>query len=117
MVLFFSSILSSPSLTISLVTFSACTEHIVTRFKMHGMMMFRSHQDTMGSSGHPLVGDEDGAALVLPGAEVDELALLVSHEARLPGPLPEPGDISADYAAPSNLTPATGECEYLLLLT
>ena len=71
----------------------------------------------MGGSSHPFVGDEDGAALVLPGAEVDELALLVPHEARLPGPLPEPCDVSTDYAAPSHLTPATGELECLLLLT
>ena len=74
------------------------------------MTIYYSHQDAVGSSGHPLVRDEDGAALVLPGAEVDELALLVPHEARLPRPLPEPGDVSADYAAPSHLTPATGEC-------
>ena len=77
--------------------------------------MFWSHQDAVGRRGHPLVGDEDGAALVLPGAEVDELALLVPHEARLPRPLPEPGNVSAHYAAPPRLTPATGEC--LLLLT
>lgn len=54
----------------------------------------------MGSSGHPLVRDEDGAALVLPAPEVDELPFLVSQEARLPRPFSEPGDVSAHYPAP-----------------
>ena len=65
----------------------------------------------MGSRGHPLVRDEDGAALVLPASEVDELSLLVSQQARLPRPLPESGDVSAHNAAPPSLqrlTSATG---------
>lgn len=72
----------------------------------------------MGSCGHPLVRDQDGAALVLPASEVDELSLLVPHEARLPRPLPEPGDVSAYNAAPPSLqrlTSATGK--RLLFLT
>lgn len=69
----------------------------------------------MGSSGHPLVRDQDGAAFVLPAPEVDELPFLVSQEARLPRPFSEPGDVSAHYPAPPRLTPATGEG--LLLLT
>ena len=69
----------------------------------------------MGSSGHPLVRDQDGAAFVLPAPEVDELALLVFHQASLPRPLPELGDVSTHYAASPRLTLATGEL--LLSLT